>query len=155
MFSARFRRAALAAVLGLAVWSGLARAADGVILVPGAPVPPYPGVVPGAPGFQDDGVIVLPPPVHLPPAGPSPFAPPEPPLPFRPKPLHDVLHLRHPQCCYANFNDYTCGSLKSECRFIFGSCRTFFGESCLAGRPPLTAMPGFEVPATGNGCGCR
>ena len=153
MFFARFRRAALAALLGLGVWSGLARAADGVILVPGAPVPPVPALGPGVPRFEDDGVIVLPAPVHLPPAGPSPFAPPEPPPPFKPKPFHDVLHLRQPQCCYSHFNYYTCSSLKSECQFLFGSCRTFFGESCLASPQPLPGIPGYDGP--NRGCGCR
>jgi hypothetical protein len=58
--------------------------------------------------------------------------------------------------CYGNFNDYSCGSLHSECQFIFGSCRTFYGEACLKGPPP-SPIPGFDLHALGldrPSCGC-
>lgn len=37
--------------------------------------------------------------------------------------------------CFGNYNDYSCSNLKTEYHFIFGSCRDFFGERCLAGPP--------------------
>ena len=46
--------------------------------------------------------------------------------------IHDWLS-DHPCKCYADHNSVGCGSLKSECTFIFGSCRKFFGEPCLKG----------------------
>jgi hypothetical protein len=33
--------------------------------------------------------------------------------------------------CWSHHNEFTCGSLKSECTFLFGSCRSFFGEPCV------------------------
>lgn len=49
--------------------------------------------------------------------------------------------LRRPLGCWASHNCPTCGSLKSECIFLFGSCRQFFGEPCLKGPPPLPPYP--------------
>jgi hypothetical protein len=43
--------------------------------------------------------------------------------------------------CWANFNGYGCGSLASEYAFVFGSCRTFYGDQCMKGPPP-PAYPG-------------
>ncbi len=41
-------------------------------------------------------------------------------------------HLnRHGLHCFATLGSLGCGSCKSECQFIFGSCHTFFGEPCL------------------------
>src|SRR5262249_3229241 len=45
------------------------------------------------------------------------------------RPLADILH-RHGYCCGTDPGYPGCSSLVDECRFIFGSCRTFFGESC-------------------------
>jgi hypothetical protein len=45
--------------------------------------------------------------------------------------------------CYSHYNDFTCGSLRSDCRFIFGSCRQFFGERCIKGPPPFP-VEGFD-----------
>jgi hypothetical protein len=132
MFAFPFRRAVLAAVLGLGVWAGLARAQDSVIIAP----PPGPPPPPTGPWVGEE----------TPPA----------PMKKRPAPLMDVLHLRCPRGCYANFNDYTCSSLKSECAYIFGSCRIFFGEPCFTGAPP-SLLPGGVggVGAPAGGCGCR
>lgn len=67
---------------------------------------------------------------------------------------------RIPIGCYGHFNDYSCNSFHSTMHFLFGSCRTFFGEACLKGPPP-SPVPGFDPYALGldrrNGrCpGCR
>ncbi|MCI0379265.1 MAG: hypothetical protein L0215_16775 [Gemmataceae bacterium] len=37
--------------------------------------------------------------------------------------------------CYAHHNELGCGSFCSEMTFIFGSCRTFFGEQCIPNPP--------------------
>jgi hypothetical protein len=63
--------------------------------------------------------------------------------------IRDCLQ-KHGWCCHSSFNSYTCGTLKSECKFIFGSCREFFGEPCLKGPPG----PG-DLAVTGYGNGCR
>jgi len=108
----------------------------------------------------DDGQTTLPPPmVWSPPAGPA--------RPYveehvtgsaaisqaRPHPIwqgiKDCLQ-KHGWCCYSSSNTFTCGTCKSECRFIFGSCREFFGEPCLKGPPG----PG-DLAVTGYGNGCR
>jgi len=47
--------------------------------------------------------------------------------------------------CWASFNGYSCSSLHSELAFIFGSCRAFYGEPCLAGPPP-SALPPWATP---------
>lgn len=46
----------------------------------------------------------------------------------------------HPCKCWSHHNYMGCGSFRSECRFIFGSCRQFFNEPCLKG-PPSLASP--------------
>jgi hypothetical protein len=38
-------------------------------------------------------------------------------------------------CCWDTHNSVGCGSMHADLTFIFGSCRQFFGESCL--QPPL------------------
>jgi hypothetical protein len=37
---------------------------------------------------------------------------------------------RHGMGCYSTHDSPGCGSLHSELTFIFGSCRSFFGEPC-------------------------
>src|SRR5262249_18609956 len=44
---------------------------------------------------------------------------------------------------YGDFNDYACGSLRSDLVFLFGSCRWFYGERCIKGPPP-SPVPGFD-----------
>jgi hypothetical protein len=55
--------------------------------------------------------------------------------------------------CWASFNNPGCGSLRSEIAFIFGSCRNFFGEPCLAGPPPSPLPPWLNLgtPGTSDG----
>ncbi len=80
---------------------------------------------------------------------------------LRPIAIYQRVQSARPLGCYGNFNDYSCGSLNSECRFLFSSCRGFYGERCLKGPPP-SPVPGFDpyalgVDRRGNGrCpGCR
>jgi hypothetical protein len=73
----------------------------------------------------------------------------------------------HKWGCWTTHNTLGCGNLQSECVFIFGSCRAFYGEPCLPGPPPspteLYNMVGrrpspapAEPYATGRrGCNCQ
>jgi hypothetical protein len=56
--------------------------------------------------------------------------------------------------CFAHHTMDGCGSPHSECTFIFGSCRAFFGQPCLKTPPPLPAPAGYEgsVFATSSTC---
>jgi len=45
------------------------------------------------------------------------------------------LFNSHGMCCASDFDDLACGSFWSECKFIFGSCRTFFREPCVPSSP--------------------
>ncbi len=54
------------------------------------------------------------------------------------RPLFPRIAQHRPFCCYGNINDFSCGSFNSECVFLFGGCRGFFGETCVKGAP---AMP--------------
>src|SRR5439155_10230490 len=66
------------------------------------------------------------------------------PLQNLPHPVRDYWQ-NHPPCgCWADFDGFTCGSLRSEYAFIFGSCRTWYREPCMKGPPP-PAYPG-EIP---------
>src|SRR5262249_33579948 len=49
--------------------------------------------------------------------------------------VHGCLN-RFGLCCWPHHNAFLCSSGKSEKPFIFGSCRDFFGETCL-GRQQL------------------
>ncbi len=79
----------------------------------------------------------------------------------RPRPIADCVHAcmhAHGVGCWSHHNMYTCGSWKSECTFVFGSCREFFGEPCLPGPPPPPAPPGYPgmgaygMPGARSGC---
>jgi len=77
----------------------------------------------------------------------------------RPRPIvdavHDCMHAKGVGC-WSHHNSYTCGSWKSECTFVFGSCREFFGEPCLPGPPAPPAVPGggpFQGPGGGSSAG--
>jgi hypothetical protein len=49
--------------------------------------------------------------------------------------------------CWSHHNALLCGSWQSECTFIFGSCREFFGEPCLP--PPPGYQHGHGLPGLG------
>ena len=60
-------------------------------------------------------------------------------------------------CCWSHHNALGCSNFEAEYRFIFGSCRTFYGEPCER-RPPATppgapGAPGAYGPTSG-GCAC-
>jgi hypothetical protein len=59
---------------------------------------------------------------------PAPFAPP----PAPGQGPHRISHLlnQHGLACQSNARWGSCGNLHYDCDFIFGSCRTFFGERC-------------------------
>ena len=82
------------------------------------------------------------------------------------RPVRDWFQKHRPLGCWASFNGYGCQSLHSTGAFIFGSCRTFYGEPCLKGAPP-SALPPWAGPESGypagaagappakRGCACR
>lgn len=111
------RRGLLAAAVGMGVLAGLARGQQ--------PAPP-PVVLEPAPAAAAPGAGV-------PDAAPASHWP----------RIH-AWFQRHNACCYGNINNPGCGSLKSECVFIFGSCRAFWGEPCLD-RPPVPPVPVSEL----------
>jgi hypothetical protein len=98
-----------------------------------------------------------PPPHEAAPVAATPAAPRRPILDWlysKPRPIadsvHDCMHA-HGVGCWSHHNSYTCGSWKSECTFIFGSCREFFGEPCLPGPPPPPYVAGGYAPPPGYG----
>ena len=113
-----FARAALALVLGLGLSEGFARADS----------PRFPKTPPAA--------TELPP--GYPPVDSSPVK----------HPLWRWLRDKLPLGCWASFNGLGCSSLHSEAAFVFGSCRTFFGEPCLKGAPP-SALPPYAGAESG------
>jgi hypothetical protein len=58
-----------------------------------------------------------------------------------------LYHVTHP-FCWCTHNDFGCSSLHSECVFVFGSCRAFFGQACL--KKPSSK----DGPGSSDGCGC-
>ena len=55
--------------------------------------------------------------------------------------------------CWATHNGYGCGSFRSNMVFIFGSCRSFYGEPCRKG-PASPYPPGYAAgPVGGSGYG--
>jgi hypothetical protein len=139
-----YLRAVLAAVIGLGVAASLARAQAPA---PAAAPPPNP---------EPWAVIEFGAGTPLSPAFPE---PPKPPAPSK-GPVRDWVHARtqavtdcvhggmnaHGVGCWSHHNSYTCGSLKSELTFVFGSCREFFGEPCLPGPPQPPMPPGYGPP---------
>jgi hypothetical protein len=132
-------RAALAALVGLGLAAGLARAQG--------PAPPFVPTADPQPAAIIDygagGSAAATPPPEMPAAAPS------------KGPVRDWAHKclnAHGVCCWSHHNAYICGSWKSECTFVFGSCREFFGEPCLQGPPPPPWPPGYGPNAqTGYG----
>jgi hypothetical protein len=64
-----------------------------------------------------------------------------------------------PICCWAHHNSVGCGNIWSEFVFVFGSCRSFYGEPCLPRPPPPPAAqgygPGYGYGQEGKGdCRC-
>ena len=63
--------------------------------------------------------------------------------PAAPRPLRTALQ-RIGVGCWSHFNQLGCSNLRSETAFIFGSCRTFFGQPCQHG--PQVVPPGEPMP---------
>ncbi len=72
------------------------------------------------------------------------YAPPQyPPVQtqYGPRPMRNALNFLG-VCCWSHHTSHmSCGSLCSELRFVFGSCRAFFAEPCEHG-PPGHGVPG-------------
>ena len=60
------------------------------------------------------------------------------PAPVSNRPFQRCLN-RHGLACASDFNQLGCGNLHSELAFIFGSCRTFFGQPCYPNPPHFGA----------------
>jgi hypothetical protein len=177
-----FSRAALAAILGLGVMAGLARA-QGVQIVSEPPTSSkvadaapaegtveWPGTEVSGPACQRPkggrleaahdhwiqhwGVRVVPD------RGPRSPVVEEPGQGGRLHNLHEWW-IDHRPGCWASHLDYGCGSCKSDCTFVFGSCRAFFAQPCYKRPPPTAAELYYGLPAGsyggstgGRGCGC-
>ncbi len=59
----------------------------------------------------------------------------------RSHPILDRLQNHQMIGCWAHHNMFGCGSFHSECTFIFGSCRAFYGQQCLKQPPPDELAP--------------
>ena len=73
--------------------------------------------------------------------------------------VSDYLHANIPILCRASRNGLGCGNFVSEFQFLFGSCRTFYGEPCFTRPQPSPVPAGYGF---GNGgqaesgkCPCR
>jgi hypothetical protein len=53
---------------------------------------------------------------------------------------------RHGMGCWAHHDEFGCDSFCSEARFIFGSCRAYFGFNCSPGPPYIPTPPGYSLP---------
>jgi hypothetical protein len=131
MKSSSIHRAVLALGVGLAVVTGLVRAQDAGPLpaTGGTPSPaPAPSVVVSADAALDSTTNA----------------------PAKHSRLHDCLH-RHGLHCTSDISGLGCGSWKADCKFVFGSCRDFFGEECIPQPPGDPRILGH-----GKGsCGCQ
>lgn len=156
-----FARAVLAITLGLGVMAGLIRADDALPLPNPAPLESAPVIMHPA-SFGE--------PLH--------YSPPDAVLPewrvaspgtSHPSSCRERIHAcltkwlvkDVPAYCWADHNSVGCGNLKSEFHFIFGSCRTFYGETCFRGPPPQPIPAGYWYgpgypygPEPQGGCRC-
>jgi hypothetical protein len=65
------------------------------------------------------------------------------PDPSRNRPVQKVLNS-HGMGCASNFNQLGCGNLCSQLTFMFGSCRTFFSQTCVPNPPHFGAGSGGD-----------
>ncbi len=101
----------------------------------------------GAPALPGLPHAANPPPGGIPnQVGQPPYAPPQyPPIRTQTgyRPIRNTLQYLG-VCCWSHHNSYySCGSLCSELRFVFGSCRAFFGEPCQHGPPAMPLPDGY------------
>jgi hypothetical protein len=145
-------RAVLATVLGLGVMAGLLRADEAHPLPAGVPdsaplihqpAPLAEPVIPSRDAVLPEWRVVSPGAI--------------PPTSFRER-VHNcitkVLVADVPVFCWAHHNSPGCGNFCSEFNFIFGSCRTFYGERCYRGPPPVPFVPGYPY-GLGESGNCR
>jgi len=126
------RAGLLAGALGLGVMAGMLRA-DGP--------PPVPGPASSGPIVTYAGPSV---------EYPSTTSGPDDATGGRRRPIKDWVSSWG---CWSHHNSLRCGSLRADWNFVFGSCRTFFGERCLKGPPTVAMPPGYGQPS--DGCNCR
>jgi len=103
----KIRMSILAAGL-LFIGVGTASALPPTLVVPPFPHPGYPVAPPAAPILG------------------GPLAAPD----NTPPGLKGCLN-RHGLACVSHHSWFGCGNFRSEMTFIFGSCRTFFGQACV------------------------
>src|SRR5438094_3487498 len=65
---------------------------------------------------------------------------------FQSRPVITWVHS-HEFNCLSSINSLGCGSLKSECTFMFGSCRDFYGETCF--KDPMPFRKQERAPVVG------
>jgi hypothetical protein len=66
--------------------------------------------------------------------------------PAKPHPLLARFHCQAPVLAWADHNDFGAGSLLSECTFVFGSCRMYYGEPIRKAPPPPPWSPEADQP---------
>lgn len=54
--------------------------------------------------------------------------------------------------CWSHHTQMGCGSFCSEFRFIFGSCRSFFGDRCIPNPPHSDRDPYWRNPCSTGKC---
>ena len=144
-------RASVAGLLGLIACTGLAQATEPELVIP----QPSTAVFASETGFEAASMLPPPPAAHVP--GPTSRLAPEDRIPW-----HPITNFAH-NCkyyCWSHHNNVGCGSLKAECKFIFGSCHEFYGEPCFKGPPPPPVPPGSNYGNAPNygygpaGCSC-
>ncbi|HLJ94905.1 MAG TPA: hypothetical protein VKU02_17140 [Gemmataceae bacterium] len=132
-----FLRAKLAIALGLGVMAGALRAQEPLPLPSSAPppagVPVSNHAIPAGEPLHYSNDVVLP-------EWRSVGHDPVPPSSIRER-MHNCvtkyLAANVPIFCWASHNSVGCGNFCSEFNFIFGSCKTFYGETCYKGPPPV------------------
>ena len=137
-------RMGLSLIITIGVWAGPSAAQPP--LPPGVsmPVGPLPAIyLPG-----QTGLVIVPAvpyePAYHPPYAPG-FAAKEQPAPS-PYPVHRMLN-QHGMGCTANYWG-ACTNLTFNTRFVFGSCRDFFGDRC-APCQLHTSVPGLRSTTPG------
>ena len=71
--------------------------------------------------------------------------------PNKPHPVLKLLHVPVPLTCWSSHNNYSCGGIRSEGTFLWGSCRQFFSDPCLKGPPPPPWTPEANDPPDVDG----
>lgn len=135
-----FLRSIPAALLGLGVMTGLLRAADALPLPNPPPNTPQHIGQPalGDPAMSSNDVVL--PGAKIAVEGPR-------------RPIRNYFIANVPAFCWAHHNGLGCGNFLSEFNFLFGSCRTFYGEPCLREPSPQPVPVGYQYGAGGYGPG--